>query len=175
MILIILVFYFVNRDVNKYLKIIPYYLKKNLVLFLILFFGFILWFLKFPTYRYGSSYIIGSIIFSQFYIFKDFILEKKFQKYLKIFVIFIILIISLKYISKYEKQKNFWPNIYSFSDTSQVPLKFKKIYKKDSFLYFNAEDKLCMYSPSPCTNIPVHSNLNLKDIYGYKIYYLEIK
>ncbi len=175
LIIIILVIYFVNRNLNKYLKIIPYYLKKNLVLFLILFFGVILWFLKFPTYRYGSSYIIGSIIFSQFYIFKNFILEKKFQKFLKIFVIFTILIISLKYLSKYDRQKSIWPNIYSFSDSSRVPLKFKKIYKKDNFLYFDAEDKLCMYSPSPCTNIPVHSNLNLKDIYGYKIYYLEIK
>lgn len=175
LIIIILMIYFVNRNVNKYLKIIPYYLKKSSVLFSIMFIGFSIWFFKFPTYRYGSSYIVGSLIFSQFYIFKDFVLEKKFQKYLKIFVIFIILIISLKYLSKYDKQKNIWPNIYSFSDTSRVPIKFKKIYKKDSFLYFNAEDKLCMYSPSPCTNIPVHSNIKLKDIYGYKIYYLEIK
>ena len=140
-----------------------------------MFFGFSLWFLKFPTYRYGSSYIIGSIIFSQFYIFKNFLLGKKFQNYLKIFIIFTIIIISLKYLSKYDKQKSIWPNIYSFSDTSRVTPKFQKIYKKDKFLYFNAEDKLCMYSPSPCTNIPVHTNINIKDFYGYKVYYLEIK
>ena len=124
------------QNVNKYLNIIPYYFKKNLVLFLILFFGFSLWFLKFPTYRYGSSYIIGSIIFSQFYIFKNFLLGKKFQNYLKIFIIFTIIIISLKYLSKYDKQKSIWPNIYSFSDTSRVTPNFKKIYKKDKFLSF---------------------------------------
>ena len=30
-----------------------------------------------------------------------------------------------------------------------------------------------MYSPSPCTNIPVHTNINIKDFYD-KVYYLEI-
>ena len=52
---------------------------------------------------------------------------------------------------------------------------FKKIYKKDKFLYFNAEDKLCMYSSSPCTNIPVHPSIDLKKKFGYKVYYLDLK
>ncbi len=173
--LLIFTIYFMNRNINTYINIIPYYFKKNLILFLILTFGSVLWFLKFPTYRYGSSYIIGSIIFSQFYIFKNFILKKKIQKFLKIFVIFTILVISLKYLNKYDKDKSVWPNIYSFSDTSKTPLNFKKIYKKDKFLYFNAEDKLCMYSSSPCTNIPVHPSIDLKKKFGYKVYYLDLK
>ena len=40
LIILILFIYFVNKNLNKNLNIIPYYFKKNLVLFFILFFGF---------------------------------------------------------------------------------------------------------------------------------------
>ena len=175
LIILILFIYFVNKNLYKNLNIIPYYFKKNLVLFFILFFGFILWFLKFPTYRYGSSYIVGSIIFAQFYFFKNFLIGKKLKNFLKIFIIFTILIVCLKYLTRYDREKSIWPNIYSFTTKVQEPEKFKKVYKEDKFLYFNPGNKLCMYSSSPCTNIPTHSNINLKEIYGYKIYYLDFK
>ena len=98
----------INNEKNKFIY------KKNLILFSTLFLGTILWFFKFPTYRYGSSYLIGSIIFSQFYLFKYLKINKNLNKILKILIFSTLAIVFVKYLTKYESSKNIWPNIYSF-------------------------------------------------------------
>ena len=176
LVLIIFIIYFFIRTEIKNSKISKNILLKNIIVFSILFVGFILWFWKFPTYRYGSSYIVGSIIFSQFYFFREFYLKSNLKKIFRFMIFFIFTVITIKYLVKYDENKNIWPNIYSFETSIQKPYNFKKIFKKELFLYYyTGGGKLCMYSPSPCTNITVHKNVNLKIVNGYRIYFLENK
>ena len=175
LIILILLFILLTRTERNKAKIDFRYIKKNFIIFSVLFLGSILWFIKFPTYRYGSSYVVGSLIFLQFYLYRNFLLGDYLKKILKIFIIFLLVVVSIKYFLKYDNSKHIWPNIYSFTEETQKPYKFKKIYKDDKFLYYQTFDNLCMYSPSPCTNIPVHKSVNLKEYFGYKIYFLDIK
>lgn len=176
LILIIFIIYIYLRVKIKNKNRIKLIFKKNIVLFSILFLGFVMWFWKFPTYRYGSSYIVGSLIFSQFYLFKRFYLSKNLKKILAYTLFLISIIIIIKYALKYNENKTIWPNIYSFKNNITKPYKYKKIFKKNKFLYYDTGGgRLCMYSPSPCTNISVHKKVSLKTKNGYKIYFLENK
>jgi hypothetical protein len=176
LILIILIIYLLVRNELKNNEENKFIYKKNFILFSTLFLGTILWFFKFPTYRYGSSYVIGSIIFSQFYLFKCSNINENLKKILKILIFLTLTVVFLKYLTKYENSKNVWPNIYSFETNAQKPLEFEKIYKDNKLLYYHTGGgKVCMYSPSPCTNVSVHEDVNLKIVNGHKIYYLEIK
>ena len=73
LIVLILIVYILTRKQLKNLIFYNYFFKKQIILLSILLFGSFLWFIKFPTYRYGSSYIVGSLVFSQFYFVKKFI------------------------------------------------------------------------------------------------------
>ncbi len=174
LIVLILIVYILTRKQLKNLIFYNYFFKKQIILLSILLFGSFLWFIKFPTYRYGSSYIVGSLVFSQFYFVKEVYLQNYFKKFMKILLFILTVSITLKYTMKYEQTKQIWPNIYSFTSNSIKPKEFEKIYKNNKFLYYRTDGgELCMYSKSPCTNISVHEKVNLKIKNGYKIYYLE--
>ncbi len=174
-VLIFIIYILTRRQLNN-LTPYKYFFKKQIILLSILMLGSFLWFIKFPTYRYGSSYIVGSIVISQFYFVKKFYLQNFEKKFMKILLFLLIFSITLKYIMKYEETKQIWPNIYSFNSNSTKPKKFNEIYKNNEFLYYHTGGgELCMYSKSPCTNISVHERINLKIKKGYKIYYLEKK
>ena len=63
--------------------------------------------MKFPTYRYGSSYIIGLIIFSQLYLSRNFEVSHNIKNSIKYISIFLIFLINLKYLQKYHPEKSF--------------------------------------------------------------------
>ena len=81
----------------------------------------------------------------------------------------------MKYDAKYDDNKQFLPNIYSFESKFYKPLEHKKNVKNRELFYYYTDGNLCMYSPSPCTNLIVSNKLNLDRILGYKIYYLDFK
>ena len=176
LLILISIFFLLTRNQTNKSIIHKYLLKKQILLLLILLFGSFLWFIKFPTYRYGSSYIAGSIIFSQFYFNKNFYFKKFTKNFMKILLSILIIGITIKYLLKFDETKQIWPNIYSFTSNTTAPLKFKKIYKDKKFMYYHTGGgELCMYSKSPCTNVSVHEKVNLKIKNGYKIFYLEKK
>ena len=162
----------INRD-KKFL------LSINVSIYIFLFVNFLgclMWFLKFPTYRYGQSYLFCFLLIL-FYIF----IFRKFDNYLlfkykKIFSFFIILAFSgllIKNINKISNKINdpILPHIYDDKIHTNISKKF--INSKGRFIYYIKEDgSLCGYSISPCS-VRKDKNIRLKNKFGYKIYYLK--
>ena len=139
---------------------------------LILFIGFLLWFLKAPDYRYGTGYIVGfiSLIFS-FIIFKN-----KKKENLNKLILFFLLISFTVFITKNSKRiimtdnsyNNFpWPKYYSHNNNNEY-IKPDKIIINNKILY--KSNSLCMYGLAPCT-----SNMNNFQIKKKFNYYFFIK
>ena len=163
----------INKNTNYKNKEKPKYKinsKVNFVLALSLC-GTICWFLKFPIYRYGYSYIIISVaIFFAIIIYKQFIYFK-FLTQKKIILTLVILSFSvlvakqtIRIIKNYENNyQNYpWPKYFSYSKTNKkiktVPINIngKLIYKSDT---------MCMYSNSPCSSIPFNIQIKKKNKY----------
>jgi hypothetical protein len=151
----------VDKDLNLRL-----YLSTTLSLV-----GVISFFLMFPIYRYGYSYIVTFISLLLLTTIKDKIYIKKNNKIFKIVFVFCLIIVFGKQIQKIylNSSQSMWPNIYTFD------LK-NKIYKKtrfdieNNFFYYLADngDGLCMYSAQPCTSYPLE-NIKYRQAYTYKI------
>lgn len=140
----------------------------------------IVWFLKFPLYRYGSAFLVNTIIILFIYIIYYLDLIPKKNTLIKNFKIF-ILISSVAFLTKnflrIDDNSNMlnnkiWPDIYSE----------KNDYKKNQFelikdknnnkLYYFSSGKLCMYSQSPCSNYKVQ-NLYKEKKFSYDIYWIK--
>jgi len=105
--------------------------------------------------------------------------NNKLTKHLNNFILIVFTIIIAKYISKYDGQKSFFPEIYSFIEKSNntiIEEKYlRKIYINNKFSHYTTDDRhLCMYLSSPCTNIFTDKSLNKKEMAGYKIFYLDL-
>ncbi len=133
----------------------------------------ILWFLKFPLYRFGLSFIYSLIllifVLSTRNLIKSVTIKK--IRFLSFLLIFISLIgFSTKNLNRIIKERNLnsikaWPEVLA----SQ---KFKKIVVNNDGYYFFSNGKQCMYGTSPCTYYKPN-NLNFYSIYNYKIFWIE--
>ena len=143
----------------------------------------IVWFLKFPIYRYGQSYIIlflnSILIFAMSFKIKNFAIN---VNNLSKFLTSIILIISLGIIMKnfIRINKNFnnyyvdypWPKMNSFTKNNNINNNVPVYSKNKKLLYYKPYPySLCMNSKSPCTTNNNVSDIKLKSKYGYKFYY----
>ena len=137
----------------------------------------LVWFLKFPLYRYGSSFI-ATFIISTYILLVNFMNclpdNKKFYKSYHIFIIICFLVFLSKNIIRIYKNINEfnnkqWPDIYSVNNDYEIN-KFNPIYKDNEKIYFFSNGFLCMYSASPCSNYKIN-NLNKKEVFTYKIYW----
>jgi len=173
--LIFLIIIFISRKKNYMLKKKRIIKIKEKILLYIFLIGSIIWFAKFPAYRYGSSFIIGLVILSPFVLVERYYISNKLSKIFKYTAIILIATIGIKYLTKFNLQNKFWPNIYSYDPKIEKPQNHKKVLINEKLFYFKAEKDLCMYSPSPCTNLQVHEKLNLIEKSGYKIYFLDLK
>ena len=130
----------------------------------------ILWFLKFPIYRYGLSFIYTLIMFMSYFIFIQYIDVIKLKKYYNFFVFFIILFTSLIFVKNINRISNNFTQ--SISPSMNDPLdngKSVKIFNRDKkFTYYN-KDSACGYSASPCSHIKL--DLGKLIFLGYSIYY----
>ena len=132
-------------------------------------------FLMFPIYRYGYSYIITLISLLFIMTIKHNI---KNTRYLFIFNFFLILSViafagkqSQKVLASDKNNK--WPNIYTFDTNIIKKIGSKqKIELNNNFYYYHANkgDKLCMYSKSPCTSYMVNDNIKHIKRYTYSIF-----
>ena len=129
-----------------------------------------LWFLNFPLYRFGISFIYTFIIFSIYFIFIRNIDLIKIKKYYNFFIFFIITLACLILVKNVDRIFN--ANAKAISPSMYDPLdkgKYLKIFNKDKvFTYYN-KDEACGYSAPPCSNMKIDL---IKEIFlGYTIYY----
>lgn len=141
-------------------------------LLIISFTGLTLFFLKFPLYRYGYSFLVTTFILMllSFQINLD---RDKLKYCSKIIFIICLTILSGKQFLRFGKNINseyFWPRIYSFNDN--VKISAKKIKLLDDFTIFK-HNNVCMYSASPCTSYELKENLSVEKKYTY--YFVNIK
>ena len=151
-----------DKKRNKNIKRENKYNKKIILLISLL--GCVFWFLKFPIYRYGYSYIIITIVIIFSTIFYDKITYLNFEKQKKIILFLTILSLSVLFVKQvtriaknYDVQYNNypWPKYFSFSkNNNQISLMSKKINGK--LIY--KSDEYCMYSKAPCS----HESINIK-------------
>ena len=179
-ILFLINFYLKKIETND--KLVKIQLNKKIIfLFFLSLFCTLMWFLRFPIFRYGSSYIVVLIIsISTIFAIKNKLIEKNIKKLTKYFTIFLIIfftLFSLKHTLRIYKNYNHslignpWPKFPKTKDTISIT-EPKKI--KDTFAYYllKPNNDGCGYTLSPCTPFPV-KNVKLKEMYGYKFYYLD--
>ena len=145
------------------------------VLLFSVFIGSLIWFLKFPIYRYGYSYLYSFfIILFYFFIYNKLNLQKFFiiKKYLNILIIISLIGFTFKNVNRINKKIDDPIVPHLFDDINHKNLS-EKIFNNDGvFTHFSKIDNsLCGYSPSPCSH--KKEMIGVKKLYGYSIYYLK--
>ena len=169
--LIVLIF----QDKKTYKKLPS---EINFIFFISIFLTLI-WFLKFPLYRYGASFIVISIICIFIYLIYYLKLISKTTNLIKVFKIFIFICIIAFMVKNFlrinknltEFNNRVWPDIYSESGNYEIN-DFKLIKNNKKNLYYFSSGKLCMYSKSPCSNYDI-KNLNKEIFYSYDFYWID--
>lgn len=150
------------------------FIKKITILIIISLLCSIFWFLKFPIYRYGQSFlaVLSISLFTLIYLkFSDILKLKNFLTYLSIFVLSLAIIKNFIRIKDNYKLKDKWPNIYTLSDkkSDNYKKKLQPVFFKGELIYYFTGGSECMYNKSPCTNLMIE-NIIKKDRLGYKIF-----
>ncbi len=161
--------------------------EKNFIFSLIIlnFIGILMWFLKFPVFRYGYSYpILFIILFVVLLSYNKIKLINiyKFKKKINYILIFLILIlvtknfirISEKYDANYNQAP--WPKIYS-EDKKNLKKENIPIIIDDEIEYYYSSNGTCYFNTAPCTHIDFFKNssnqIKIKRKFGYKIFYFD--
>ena len=150
----------------------------------ICFIGSLLWFLKFPVFRYGYGYLISLIALiliinlnNSKLLLNNIKLEKSF-KYLIILLLIGVTSKNLNRIIKgYNAKNNLWPNIYDSGNEFKKRENFRVI-KNNKLIFYKSKKGECYYSSSPCThffngNDFTLDELNIKNLRSYKVYYFK--
>ena len=155
--------------------------KSNNLIFIISMLLTAIWFIKFPLYRFGMSFLavlfisLFCILIDQFKINKKENFLKKVGIYFIIFALTGLIFKNFKriYEIKNKEYVNYpWPKIYTLSDLApNKPKKLKPIYdnKKNIIYYYSSGE--CMFNQSPCSNYLIQ-NLKIENKNGYKLIYI---
>ena len=139
----------------------------------ILLLGNIIFFLKFPLYRYGYSYTIS--IISIFFSLSIFSFNKKFIKKIFYFILIIsIIVFSLKQIVRIKNnysKKSIWPNIENFIEKNNIKNDFYVKTIGENFNFYVSKSE-CMYINAPCTN-NFNQKLSHKKVFDYDLIFVE--
>lgn len=169
--ILIIIYYFLSFNINN--KII-----KNKFLSHIFFVNFLLliiWFFKFPLYRFGAGYLVTTIILINLIFLQNLEIKDNLKKNFFIVLLLICTIVSVKHFNRI--YKNFdkqyvdypWPKKNSFTDKNQKNTNLPIMQNNEIIYYVSSPYPLCMYSKAPCTTF---RNLNLerkKYLGNYKI------
>ncbi len=164
--IIILNIYFRNNKKQQKIKNINYYICLIITALLTSIF-----FLKFPLYRYGYSYLISLIILIGIYNYKKFNTHRVIS-FTNVILILLPLIFLGKQIQRYNQKylldyiNKPWPNIYSLSN-QQIPNKELKIKFKNLSIFLSTNE--CAYSNAICTNYNLKKNIHIDERIGYYI------
>ena len=159
----IIIFFFLGGNKNSILISKEKFIIN--ILLLLTFLGSILFFLKFPLFRYGYSYIISFFILIILY-FKNKYSLIRVKKISKLVFIICLFIFSSKQFIRYFKNENiynYWPEIQLLTNQKKKYLEKIKSYE-DLNIYLS--NSLCMYSKSICTNYEL-KNIKITKKYGY--------
>ena len=159
-------------------------LIKNKIIWLLIFINFIgslIWFFKFPVFRYGYGYLIGL-----FGIILSFVVNNiidlnidRFKKIAKYIIILLFIGVSTKYSirikEKFSINASPWPNIYSDTKDNLKFKYFKNYDNKNNLIFYTPELTMCYYSNfNPCTHLAGSEfkteEIKFEKIYGYKKY-----
>lgn len=177
--IILTLFLFKKINYYKYFNTKDYYNNKKFIyLIFFLFIYLLLWFVKFPVYRFGQSIIASFIIILYAFLFikKN---SSNYKKILSFILIFGFLSFYTKNIFRIINRLDLnyfnapWPALYSMNESENEIKKFKKIYDKNkNFLYYYSGGTECMYTSSPCSN---YLNKDIKKItkFGYQVFFYE--
>lgn len=177
-ILIIIIFLYIKsysfKNKNNQIYLINYKDKKLIVIFTLSIIGIIFFFLKFPIYRYGYSYVLFFIYTVSIFLVRN-IDENKFYKVCTIIIIICFLSLNLKQairVFKNFEKSNYLPDHIVIDEKN---LKTKYVQKKmsgDMNIYYSANE--CFYGKAPCTNYKENFEKidhNIK--FGYDIFYIK--
>ena len=148
--IIFILFYTINikkKSLNNLISNDKYFL---LLIFSLI--SIITFFLKFPIYRYGYSYLIFFFFIMSFWCFK-FINIKKFKIVSKILISISLTVIISKQLIRYQENyntKNYLPD-HIFIDRKEHDKKYIKYFFSDNFTIYYSENE-CFYGLAPCTN-----------------------
>ena len=156
---LLIVLYLLRKEKSSQNNIL---LKKDIYFIFVLtvsVIGCILFFIKFPLFRYGYSYLISSIILTILAISKNFSEIKliKVSKIIFLICLFVILGKQGLRINKNLDSTFLWPRIYSHVTNNKINPKKIELYKKFSAYQ---HDGLCMYSKSPCSTYKLNKNIH---------------
>jgi hypothetical protein len=150
--------------------------KKNDNFFILLIFlnflGFFIWFLKFPLYRYGLSYIYSFFIFIFYFIFIRFIDLNRVFKFKKFFILIIVISFLGSFIKNIVRIYNsnnisIYPSVF-VNNTNPDPIEY--LNNDNEFIhYITSNNTLCGYLKSPCSHLK-NKDIFKKKNYGYIIY-----
>lgn len=136
------------------------------------FLGFFIWFLKFPLYRYGLSYIYSFFIFIFYFIFIRFIDLNRVLKFKKFFILIIVITFLGSFIKNIVRIYNsnnisIYPSVF-VNNTNPDPIEY--LNNDNEFIhYITSNNTLCGYLKSPCSHLK-NKDIFRKKNYGYIIY-----
>lgn len=178
---LIFTLFIVMTEKNKKFKIFNE--KEKIFWFLIFLnlFGSILWFIKFPVFRYGYGYLISFFgILYVFILLKIYEIDfSNFRKKLKlIFIIFFIGLLgkhSLRIYQNFDLKTSPWPVIYS-DNPLIVQNKMTPHFQNNEIIFYTPQLSMCYYSNlSPCTNMAKNEfdvkDIKMEKVKSYKKYY----
>lgn len=166
---LLILYFFILFSKNK--KI---FLKKNKDFFLIISINLIfvvIFFLKFPLFRYGSSYIVSLLILLIMANIKKFNILM-IQKLSKTLLILMIIAFNLKQLVRIYDNYNSvyinkpWPNIYSLDDKIIHKKELFQSYKKLN-IYFSERE--CGYSKAICGNYKPTKKYKISSPFSYYV------
>lgn len=147
--------------------------------------GSILWFFKFPVFRYGSSYLVLVLTFFAILINWNkvrLIDLKKLKKIFTYFILFLLIVFisknTLRIVKNYGQTYNGspWPKIYSETKNNKKKI-HTPIFKDQKLIFFHSTTGECYYNDSPCTHVFntqfTIADINLDTKFGYKIFYFK--
>ncbi len=153
--------------------------KNNLgtfIIFVISLFGSIIWFLNFPIYRYGQSYLfITILLLINLFIFQnlDELKILKYKKFLNIIIILAFVGLGAKNFNRINEKFSDTITPYMYDDKIHLNISKKFINDFNEFTHYYKEGGgLCGYSISPCSENK-DKNLRYKTKFGYRIYYID--
>tara|TARA_B100000989_G_scaffold125527_1_gene93065 strand:+ start:5284 stop:6990 length:1707 start_codon:yes stop_codon:yes gene_type:complete len=166
---------------NKKLKIFNQRGKIFWFLIFLNLFGSLLWFLKFPVFRYGYGYLIS--LFGIFYVFillkiyeinfKN--LRKKMKIIILIFFIGLLTKYSVRINQNFNVDRSPWPVIYS-DNPLVIKNQMTPQYQDKKIIFYTPQLSMCYYTDlSPCTNMAKNEfsvkDIRMEKIKSYKKYY----
>jgi hypothetical protein len=149
-------------------------IKKIITILSINIAGILLWFLKFPIYRYGAAYLVCfvsalSVVILYFSIDKINLNKNIIKVSVFLCIIFFISVNLKRVVKNFNNSYNQypWPKIYSLS-FDNIPIEKIPIKYNHQTVYYKSKSE-CMYSAlTPCTH--EEKKIQYKDFFKYKMF-----